>query len=345
MNATITKQQLSDQYYISGGGISFDALCEKCYYKLIDREKQREDHHYYNGVVSDYQDSPMSCEKCGAYLATNLEIFQGTPFEEVQVKDDWEKALWLCQLADMIGMDCFRVGMIERKNIQADGVLCQIHQNDKIYTLIVAAQKPIDPDRPVYCAHYWNKKWKLCAFSASPKFSDKYSAEQWLINFALKNCGNVSIDNDPIAVRMPWPVFAKKGDRRMFATDHEDIFRTKAAALVNPVNCVGVMGKGLALQFKNRYPSMFEEYAKACNRGDVKPGKMFIWENNCNRNHKKEQQWIVNFRIYSSKGVVVGERDRGKILVEHCRPSILGPARHPTVGKQIPNRRLTAQIR
>ena len=46
--------------------------------------------------------------------------------------------------------------------------------------------------------------------------------------------------------------------------------------------------------------------------------------------------------IYSSKGVVVGERDRGKILVGHCRPSILSLTRLPTVRKQIPNRRLTA---
>ena len=50
-------------------------------------------------------------------------------------------------------------------------------------------------------------------------------------------------------------------------------------------------------------------------------------------------------RIYSSKGVVVGERDSGKILVGHCRPSILSLTRLPTVRKQIPNRRLTAQIR
>lgn len=47
-------------------------------------------------------------------------------------------------------------------------------------------------------------------------------------------------------------------------------------ALVNTVNCVGVMGKGIALQFKRRYPDMFAEYARACKRGDVQIGKMFV---------------------------------------------------------------------
>lgn len=42
--------------------------------------------------------------------------------------------------------------------------------------------------------------------------------------------------------------------------------------LVNTVNCVGVMGKGLALEFKQRYPGMFLEYRKRCNAGMVRPG-------------------------------------------------------------------------
>lgn len=53
-----------------------------------------------------------------------------------------------------------------------------------------------------------------------------------------------------------------------------NLFESKAEALVNTVNCVGVMGKGIALQFKQAFPENFQQYKKACDRGDVKPGQM-----------------------------------------------------------------------
>lgn len=46
---------------------------------------------------------------------------------------------------------------------------------------------------------------------------------------------------------------------------------------VNTVNCVGVMGAGVAREFKQRYPAMFAEYAKRCRRQEVKPGCPFVW--------------------------------------------------------------------
>ncbi|MGS0497406.1 type II toxin-antitoxin system antitoxin DNA ADP-ribosyl glycohydrolase DarG [Pseudoalteromonas mariniglutinosa] len=49
-------------------------------------------------------------------------------------------------------------------------------------------------------------------------------------------------------------------------------------AIVNTVNCVGVMGKGIALQFKKKWPSNYKAYATACKAGDVALGKMFIFE-------------------------------------------------------------------
>lgn len=49
-------------------------------------------------------------------------------------------------------------------------------------------------------------------------------------------------------------------------------------ALVNTANTAGVMGKGLALQFKRRFPSNFEVYAAACRRGEVQVGRMFVVE-------------------------------------------------------------------
>ena len=57
-----------------------------------------------------------------------------------------------------------------------------------------------------------------------------------------------------------------------------DIIGENAEALVNTVNCVGVMGKGVALQFKAAFPANFREYAAACRRGEVVPGKVFVHE-------------------------------------------------------------------
>lgn len=46
----------------------------------------------------------------------------------------------------------------------------------------------------------------------------------------------------------------------------EDIFNSQCEAIINPVNCVGVMGKGLALAFKNKYPDVFTRYKNACDK-------------------------------------------------------------------------------
>jgi O-acetyl-ADP-ribose deacetylase (regulator of RNase III) len=57
-----------------------------------------------------------------------------------------------------------------------------------------------------------------------------------------------------------------------------DLFASGAAALVNPVNTVGVMGKGLALEFKARWPAMFTEYAQQCRSGRLAPGTVHGWQ-------------------------------------------------------------------
>ena len=55
-----------------------------------------------------------------------------------------------------------------------------------------------------------------------------------------------------------------------------NLLEENTEALVNTVNCVGVMGKGIALQFKQAFPENFKQYKKACNFKEVQPGKMFI---------------------------------------------------------------------
>lgn len=57
-----------------------------------------------------------------------------------------------------------------------------------------------------------------------------------------------------------------------------NILKQDAEALVNTVNCVGVMGRGIALQFKEAFPDNYKHYKEACKKGEVKPGKMFVFD-------------------------------------------------------------------
>lgn len=67
-----------------------------------------------------------------------------------------------------------------------------------------------------------------------------------------------------------------------------DLLDSKAQTLVNTVNCVGVMGKGIALDFKNRFPAMFEDYARRCERGEVRLGRPYLFRGLL-------PPWILNF--------------------------------------------------
>lgn len=66
-----------------------------------------------------------------------------------------------------------------------------------------------------------------------------------------------------------------------------NLLQSSAQVLTNTVNCVGVMGKGIALQFKNNFPEMFEDYKKRCDKGEVKLGEPYLWDNG--------QVQIINF--------------------------------------------------
>jgi O-acetyl-ADP-ribose deacetylase (regulator of RNase III) len=70
-----------------------------------------------------------------------------------------------------------------------------------------------------------------------------------------------------------------------------DILRSEAEALVNTVNCVGVMGRGIALQFKNAFPDNFKAYAAACKREQVQPGRMFVFATG----QLTPPRYIINF--------------------------------------------------
>lgn len=77
----------------------------------------------------------------------------------------------------------------------------------------------------------------------------------------------------------------------MIEYKHGNIFDEDVQAIVNTVNCVGVMGRGIALQFKKLFPDNFKAYKKACDNGEVTPGKMFVFEEDSWNNPK----FIINF--------------------------------------------------
>src|SRR5271165_4137211 len=56
-----------------------------------------------------------------------------------------------------------------------------------------------------------------------------------------------------------------------------DIFESRAQTLVNTVNTVGVMGKGIALGFRKRFPEMYEDYVRRCERHEVQLGKPYLY--------------------------------------------------------------------
>lgn len=70
-----------------------------------------------------------------------------------------------------------------------------------------------------------------------------------------------------------------------------DILKADAEALINPVNCVGVMGKGLALQFKRSFPANFKAYAWICQCQQMQPGRVFTFSTGRDSNPR----WVINF--------------------------------------------------
>lgn len=78
---------------------------------------------------------------------------------------------------------------------------------------------------------------------------------------------------------------------QMIVESHGNLLQADVDALVNTVNTVGVMGKGIALQFRKAYPEMFRAYAAAAKRGELSLGKMHVWETQLAIGPK----FIVNF--------------------------------------------------
>jgi O-acetyl-ADP-ribose deacetylase (regulator of RNase III) len=108
-----------------------------------------------------------------------------------------------------------------------------------------------------------------------------------------------------------------------------NLLEDDAQALVNTVNTVGVMGKGIALQFKQRFPANYAAYAQACKLGQVQTGRMFVTE----PGELTGPRWVVNFPTKQHwrnpsrmEWVVDGLQDLRSFLVGNAVQSIALPA-------------------
>ena len=99
---------------------------------------------------------------------------------------------------------------------------------------------------------------------------------------------------------------------------HGNVVKADAEALVNTVNCVGVMGKGVALQFKQAFPDNMKEYGKACKKKQVQPGRMLTFATSRLGNPK----YIINFptkRHWKGKSRLDDIESGLRALVEEVR--------------------------
>lgn len=110
-----------------------------------------------------------------------------------------------------------------------------------------------------------------------------------------------------------------------------DLLAEDVEALVNAVNCQGVMGRGIALQFRKAFPANFKAYAAACELGDVKPGRMFVHETGRPGNPR----FIINFptKRHWRDGSRIGDIQTGlDALVEAIRERTVRSIALPALG-------------
>jgi O-acetyl-ADP-ribose deacetylase (regulator of RNase III) len=109
-----------------------------------------------------------------------------------------------------------------------------------------------------------------------------------------------------------------------------NILRAETDAIVNTVNCVGIMGRGIALQFKNMFPENFHAYAAACARSEVRPGRMFVFETG-----ELSPRLIVNFptkRHWKGKSKIEDIRDGLDDLVKVIKARQIKSIAIPALG-------------
>jgi len=110
-----------------------------------------------------------------------------------------------------------------------------------------------------------------------------------------------------------------------------NLIETDAEALVNTVNCVGYMGKGIALQFKKAFPENYRSYERACRANGIRPGKVFVFSTGSLVNPR----YIVNFptkRDWRAKSQIEDIRIGLRSLVEEIRKLHISSIALPPLG-------------
>jgi O-acetyl-ADP-ribose deacetylase (regulator of RNase III) len=114
----------------------------------------------------------------------------------------------------------------------------------------------------------------------------------------------------------------------MLTETHGNLLKANTEAIINTVNCVGVMGKGIALQFKQAFPSNYEAYRRACEHGQVKLGRMFVFDTGS----MILPRWIINFPTKDHwkgksklRDIEFGLEDLVRVIREHKIKSIAVP--------------------
>ena len=102
-------------------------------------------------------------------------------------------------------------------------------------------------------------------------------------------------------------------------------------AIVNPVNCVGVCGKGLALEFKKRYPENYSVYSRACKNNQVVPGEMLVFTGSITIiNFPTKRHWKDNSRL---EDIDLGLQDLVRVVKKREIGSIAVPKLGCGLGK------------
>jgi len=117
----------------------------------------------------------------------------------------------------------------------------------------------------------------------------------------------------------------------MIQLTHGDILKADAEALVNTVNCVGIMGRGIALQFRKAFPECFKEYQALCDRKELQPGKLQV----CDLNRFGNPHLVINFptkRHWKGKSKLEDIEAGLKALVELVRQRHIHSIAVPPLG-------------
>jgi O-acetyl-ADP-ribose deacetylase (regulator of RNase III) len=114
----------------------------------------------------------------------------------------------------------------------------------------------------------------------------------------------------------------------MLTETHGNLLTAKTEAVINTVNCVGVMGKGIALQFRQAFPDNYQAYRRACELGEVRLGRMFVFDTGS----MIFPRWIINFPTkdhWKAKSrlqdIASGLEDLVTVIREHHIRSIAVP--------------------